>query len=93
MDLRDCRDPAHRIGQRRLDVVLVRRIGLQVQERGDDLQRVADAVVDFAQQQFAFGGQRRIAVARAVNLGFRLVTGALKLGLFFSVIQVPPAAT
>ena len=38
-------------------------------------------MVDFAQQHFAFGGERRIAVARGVDLGFGLVAGALKLGL------------
>ena len=81
MDLGDRGDAAHRIGQRRLDVVLGRRIGLQMQQRGDDLQAVADAVVDFAQQHFAFGGERRIAVARGVNLGLGLVAGALQLGL------------
>ena len=81
MHLGDRGDPAHRVGQRRLDVFLARRIGLQMQQRGDDLQRIADPVVDFAQQHFAFGGERRIAVARGMNLGFGLVAGPLKLGL------------
>jgi hypothetical protein len=36
--LRHRGDAAHRIGQRRLDVVLGGGIGLQVQQRGDDLQ-------------------------------------------------------
>ena len=68
-------DPAHRIGQRRLDVILAARIGLQVQQRGDDLQTVADAVIDFAQQHFALGGERGIAVARGVDLGLGVVAG------------------
>ena len=77
MHLRDRGDAAHRIGQRRLDVVLAAGIGLQVQQRGDDLQTVADAVVDLAQQHLAFGGERRVAVARGVDLGLGLVAGLL----------------
>ena len=42
---------------------------------------VADAVVDFAQQHFAFGGKRRVAVARGVDLGLGLVAGFLNLRL------------
>ena len=70
-------DPAHRIGQRRLDVFLAARIGLQVQQRGDDLQTVADAVVDLAQQHLALGGERGIAVARGMDLGLGVVAGFL----------------
>ena len=56
-------------------------IGLQVQQRRDDLQAVADAVVDFAQQHLALGGERRVAVARGVHLGLGFVAGPLHLGL------------
>ena len=42
---------------------------------------VADAVVDFAQQHLAFGGQRRVAVARGVDLGLGLVAGLLNFRL------------
>ena len=48
-----------------------------MQQRGDDLQRVADAVVDLAQQHLAFGGKRRVAVARGMNLGLGLVARLL----------------
>ncbi len=74
-------DPPHRIGQRRLDVVLGARTGLQMQQRGDDLQTVADAVIDLAQQHLAFGGKRRVAVARGVDLGLGVVAGLLDLRL------------
>ena len=81
MNLRDRGDAAHRIGQRRLDVFLGRRIGLQMQQRGDDLQRVADAVIDLAQQHFALGGERRIAVARGMDFGLGFVAGLLNFRL------------
>ena len=48
-----------------------------MQQRGDDLQAVADAVVDLAQQHLALGGERGIAVARGVDLGLGLVAGLL----------------
>ena len=83
MHLRDRGDAAHRVGERRLDVVLGRRIGLQMQQRGDDLQRVADAVVDLAQQHLALGGERGITVARGVDFG---------LGLVARLLQRAPAA-
>ena len=75
MHLRDGGDPAHGVGQRGLDVVLAGGIGLQMQQRGDDLQAVADAMIDLAQQHLALGGERGIAVARGVNLGFGVVAG------------------
>ena len=77
MNLRPGGDPPHRVGQRRLDVVLGARIGLQMQQRGDDLQRIADAVVDLAQQHLALGGERGVAVARGVDLGLGVVAGLL----------------
>ena len=49
-----------------------------MQQRGDDLQRVADAVVDLAQQQLALGGKRRVTVARGMDLGFGLVARLLQ---------------
>ena len=49
-----------------------------MQQRGDDLQGVADAVVDLAQQHLALGGERRIAVARGMHLGFGLVARLLQ---------------
>ena len=77
MHLRHRGDAAHRVGQRRLDVVLGRGIGLQVQQRCDDLKAVADAVVDLAQQHLALGRQRRVAVAGGMDLGLGLVAGPL----------------
>ena len=38
-------------------------------------------MVDFAQQHLALGGERRVAVARGVDLGFGLVAGPLHFGL------------
>ncbi len=81
VNLRHGGDPAHGVGERRLDVVLRARIGLQVQQRGDDLQRVADAVVDLAQQHLALGGERGIAIARGMDLGLGVVAGLLQLRL------------
>ena len=71
--LRHRGDPAHRVGQRRLDVGLLARRRLQMQQRGDDLQRIADAVVDLAQQHLALGGERGEAVARGMDFRDRLV--------------------
>ena len=48
-----------------------------MQQRGDDLQTVADAVVDLAQQHLALGGKRGIAVARGMDLGLGLVARLL----------------
>ena len=81
MNLRHGGDPPHGVGQRGLDVVLGARIGLQMQQRGDDLQRVADAVVDLAQQHLALGGERGIAVARGMDLGLGVVAGLSDLRL------------
>ena len=81
MNLRDRGDASHGIGKSSLDAFLRRRIGLQVQQRGDDLQRVADAVVDLAQQHFALGCERRIAIARGMDFGFGFVAGLLKFRL------------
>ena len=81
MHLRHRGDPPHGVGQRRLDVVLGARIGLQMQQRGDDLQRVADAVVDLAQQHLALGGERGVAVARGMDLGLGVVAGLSDLRL------------
>ncbi len=81
MNLRYGGDAPHRIGQRRLDVVLGARTGLQVQQRGDDLQTVTDAVVDLAQQHLALGGERGVAVARGVDLGLGAVAGFLNARL------------
>ena len=52
-----------------------------MQERGDDLQAVADAVIDLAQQHLALGGERRITVARGMDLGLGVVARLLDLGL------------
>ena len=52
-----------------------------MQQRGDDLQAVADAVVDLAQQHLALGGKRGIAVARGVDLGLGVVAGLLNARL------------
>ena len=81
VDLRHRGHPSHRVGQRGLDVVLSCGIGLQVQQRGDDLQTVADAMVHLAQQHFALGGERGVTVARGMNFGLGLVARPLKLGL------------
>ena len=78
MDLCDRRDAAHRVGERRLDVFLGRRTGLQMQQRGDDLQRVADTVVDLAQQHLALGGERGKTVARGMDFGLGLVARLLQ---------------
>ena len=75
MHLRHRGDAAHGVGQRRLDAVLIAGIGLQMQQRGDDLQTVADAMVDLAQQHLAFGGKCCVAVARGVHLGLGIVAG------------------
>ena len=45
-----------------------------MQQRRDDLKRIADAVIDLAQEHLALGGQCREPVARGVNLGLGLVT-------------------
>ena len=37
--------------------------------------RVADAVVDLAQQHLALGGERGVAVARGVDFGLGVVAG------------------
>ena len=42
---------------------------------------IADAMVDLAQQHLALGRQRRIAVARGVDLGLGVVAGLLNAGL------------
>ena len=52
-----------------------------MQQRRDDLQAVADAVVDLAQQHLAFGRQRCVAVAGGADLGLGLVAGLLHCGL------------
>ena len=69
MHLGDGGDTAHGVGERGLHIV-VRRRGLQMQQRGDDLQAVADAVIDLAQQHFALGGERGVAVPRRAHLRF-----------------------
>ena len=81
MHLGDGGHAAHGIAQRRLDVFLRAGIGLQVQERRDDLQAVADAMIDLAQQNLAFRGKRGIAIARSVNLGFGVVASLADAGL------------
>ncbi len=81
MHLGDGGDAAHRVGQRGLDLVLSGGARLQMQQRGDDLERIADAVIDLAQQHFAFGGERRVAVARGMDLGLGFLARALQLGL------------
>ena len=52
-----------------------------MQQRGDDLQAVADAVIDLAQQHLALGGERGVAVARGMDLGLGVVAGLLHLRL------------
>ncbi len=76
MHLRYRRDPAHGIGQRGLDVVHAAAGSLQMQQRRNDLQAVADAVVDLAQQHLALGGERGIAVARDPDFLFGGKLGA-----------------
>jgi hypothetical protein len=81
MHLRHRRNASHRVGERRLDVLLGRGIGLQMQQRGDDLQTVADAVIDLAQEQFSLGRERGKAVARGMHLRLGLVAGLLQTRL------------
>ena len=56
-----------------------------MQERGDDLQTIADAVVDLAQQHLALGGERGIAVARRMDLCLSVIPG-------FSNLRLPQRA-
>ncbi len=42
---------------------------------------VADAVVDLAEQNLAFGGKRGKAVTRGMDFRFRLLVGLLDFGL------------
>ena len=81
MHLRYRRDPPHGVAQRRLDVVVVAGIGLQVQQRCNDLQAIANAVVDLAQQHFALRRQRRVAITRGMDLGFGVVASLADLRL------------
>ncbi len=78
--LRDGGDAAHGVGERRLDVLLVGGVGLQMQQGCDDLQRIADAMVDLAEQHLALRGERGVAVARGVHLGLGLVARFLDRG-------------
>ena len=47
-----------------------------MQERRDDLERVADAVIDLPHQERSLGRQRLEAIARGAHLRLRRVAGA-----------------
>ena len=81
MHLRYRGDTPHGVGQRRLYAVLGRGIRLQVQQRRDDLQRIADAVVDLTQKHLAVGRKSRETVTRDVDFRFRFRARTLQLGL------------
>ncbi len=55
-------------GERRFHVLAAGARRLQVQQRGDDLEGVADAVIDLAHEKGALGRERFEAVARGPHL-------------------------
>ncbi len=76
MHLGDRHHPAGRVGEGDLDLCVLGRRALQLQERRDQLQRIADTMIDFAQQHGPFDRQLLEAIALLAQFLFRGFMGA-----------------